>query len=194
MAHDGFAHYTWVTVAYLVTSTVSMPIYGKLSDMYGRRPFFLGGMLVFLAGSALAGASQSMDQLIVCRALQGLGGGAIMPIVSSIIGDTFPPAERGKWQGMTVGVWGIASILGPPVGGWITDQWGWRLIFYINLPIGLVAGTITACTLERAVSGRRHAVDYRGVLTLTAATVPLLLAFSGPGRSTHGRHLPSLAC
>src|SRR5512146_703830 len=96
---NGFSQYTWVATSYLLTATVMMPIYGKLSDMYGRRLFFLGGMVIFLAGSALAGASVSMEQLIVWRALQGLGGGAIMPIVSSIIGDAFPPAERGKWQG-----------------------------------------------------------------------------------------------
>jgi EmrB/QacA subfamily drug resistance transporter len=138
-------------------------------------------MLVFLAGSALAGTSQSMEQLIVFRAVQGLGGGAIMPIVSSIIGDVFPPAERGKWQGMTVSVWGVASILGPPVGGWITDHWGWRWIFYINMPIGMVAVVITAFTLRRQLSHQRHTIDYLGVLTLAAATVPLVLAFSWAG-------------
>jgi EmrB/QacA subfamily drug resistance transporter len=183
---NGFSQYAWVATAYLLAATVTMPIYGKLSDMYGRRPFFLGGMLVFLAGSALAGASQSMTQLIAFRALQGLGGGAIIPIVSSIIGDVFPPAERGKWQGMTVSVWGIASILGPPVGGWITDQWGWRWVFYINMPIGGLALALTAVTLERQHTRRhvwrqRHAVDYLGALALTAATVPLLLAFSWAG-------------
>lgn len=178
---NGFSQYAWVATAYLLASTVTMPIYGKLSDMYGRRPFFLGGMLIFLAGSALAGASHTMTQLIVFRALQGVGGGAIMPIVSSIIGDVFPPAERGKWQGMTVGVWGIASILGPPVGGWITDQWGWRWVFYINMPIGIIALALTAFTLKRQLAPQRHAVDYLGALALAAATVPLLLAFSWAG-------------
>src|SRR5690242_11059970 len=149
---NGFSAYTWIATAYLLTATVTMPIYGKLSDMYGRRIFFLGGMVVFLIGSALAGASQTMEQLIAFRALQGLGGGAIMPIVSSIIGDVFPPAERGKWQGVTISVWGIASIFGPPLGGLITDNWGWRWIFYINMPIGIVAFAITAATLQRHIT------------------------------------------
>jgi EmrB/QacA subfamily drug resistance transporter len=178
---NGFTQYSWVATAYLMTATITMPIYGKLSDMYGRRWFFLGGMLVFLAGSALAGTSTSIEQLIAFRALQGLGGGAIMPIVSSIIGDIFPPAERGKWQGMTVGVWGIASILGPTAGGWITDHWGWRWIFYVNMPVGAAAFVITAFTLQRHFARRQHAVDYLGVLILAVATVPLLLAFSWAG-------------
>ena len=178
---NGFSQYTWVATSYLLTATVMMPIYGKLSDMYGRRLFFLGGMVIFLAGSALAGSSASMEQLIVWRALQGLGGGAIMPIVSSIIGDVFLPAERGKWQGVTVSVWGIASILGPPVGGWITDTWGWRWIFYVNMPIGIVAFAITAFTLQRHISQHKHLVDYLGVLTLAATTTPLLLGFSWAG-------------
>ncbi|HEU5348639.1 MAG TPA: MFS transporter [Ktedonobacterales bacterium] len=178
---NGFSQYTWVATAYLLAATVMMPVYGKLSDMYGRRLFFLGSMVIFLAGSALAGASQSTEQLIVWRVLQGIGGGAIMPIVSSIIGDVFPPAERGKWQGVTISVWGIASILGPPFGGWITDTWGWRWIFYINMPIGAVAFAITAFTLQRHISRHNHAVDYLGVLTLAAATTPLLLAFSWAG-------------
>lgn len=178
---NGFSQYAWIATAYLLTATVMMPIYGKLSDMYGRRLFFLGGMVIFLAGSALAGASQSMEMLIIWRAAQGIGGGAIMPIVSSIIGDVFPPAERGKWQGVTVSVWGIASILGPPVGGWITDAWGWRWIFYVNMPVGAVAFAITAFTLQRQVTRQKHRVDYVGVLTLAGTTTPLLLAFSWAG-------------
>ncbi|HEX6543292.1 MAG TPA: MDR family MFS transporter [Ktedonobacterales bacterium] len=178
---NGFSQYTWIATAYLLAATVTMPIYGKLSDMYGRRLFFQGGMMLFLAGSALAGASQSMEQLIICRVIQGLGGGAIMPIVSSIIGDLFPPAERGKWQGVTISVWGIASILGPLVGGLITDTWGWRWIFYINMPVGAVAFAITAFTLQRQRAWQRHAVDYAGLLTLAGATIPLMLAFSWAG-------------
>lgn len=178
---NGFSQYTWIATSYLLAATVTMPIYGKLSDMYGRRPFFLGGMVVFLMGSALAGASQTMEQLIVFRALQGLGGGAIMPIVSSIIGDVFPPAERGKWQGVTISVWGIASIFGPPIGGLITDNWGWRWIFYINMPIGVVAFAITAATLQRHITRQKHTIDYLGVLTLVGAVTPLMLAFTWAG-------------
>lgn len=178
---NGFSSYAWVATSYLLAATVTMPIYGKLSDMYGRRLFFLGGMVIFLVGSALAGASQSMEQLVVWRALQGIGGGAIMPIVSSIIGDVFPPAERGKWQGVTISVWGIASILGPPVGGLITDNWGWRWVFYINMPIGVVAFAIAAFTLQRHIAQQKHTVDYLGVLTLAGTTTPLMLAFSWAG-------------
>ncbi len=178
---NGFAHYTWVATGYLLASTVMIPIYGKLSDMYGRRLFFLGGLTLFLIGSALSGASQSLEQLIVFRVIQGLGGGAIMPIVSSIVGDIFPPAERGKWQGMTVGVWGLASILGPIGGGWITDQWGWRWIFYVNLPVGIAAILITAFTLPRLLNRQQHRVDVLGALALVGAAVPLLLGFSWAG-------------
>src|SRR6266542_921984 len=135
----GLEHYTWVVTAYLLASTVMVPIYGKLSDIYGRRPFFLGGMVVFLLGSALSGTSQTMTQLIAYRAVQGFGAGAMMPIVQAIIGDVFPPAERGKWQGLLMAVFGLASIVGPVTGGWITDHWGWRWVFYVNMPVGALA-------------------------------------------------------
>jgi len=108
----GLEHYAWVVTAYLLASTVSIPIYGKLSDIYGRRPFFIGGMVIFLIGSALAGTSQDMTQLIIYRGIQGLGAGAMMPIAMAIIGDVFPPAERGKWQGLIVAVFGLSSMLG----------------------------------------------------------------------------------
>src|SRR6266571_4971025 len=132
----GLEHYAWVATAYLLASTVSIPIYGKLSDIYGRRTFFIGGMVIFLAGSALAGTSQDMTQLIIYRGIQGLGAGAMMPIAQAVIGDLFPPAERGKWQGLITSVFGLATILGPILGGTITDNWGWRWVFYVNMPIG----------------------------------------------------------
>src|SRR5438874_10972482 len=109
----GLEHYAWVVTAYLLASTVSVPIYGKLSDIYGRRPFFIGGMIIFLIGSALAGTSQNMTQLIIYRGIQGLGAGAMMPIALAIIGDIFPPAERGKWSGLITAVFGLATIIGP---------------------------------------------------------------------------------
>jgi MFS family permease len=115
---------SWVITAYLLASTVGVPIYGKLSDIYGRRIFFMGGMVLFLLGSALSGTSQNMTQLIIYRAIQGLGAGAIMPIAQAIIGDIFPPAERGKWQGLFIAVFGLATIVGPIMGGAITDHWG----------------------------------------------------------------------
>jgi len=119
---QGFDRYTWVSTAYLLTSTVMVPIYGKLSDIFGRKPIFLFGVVIFLIGSALSGASQSMNQLIAFRAFQGIGAGALMPIAIAIVGDLFTPRERGKWQGVTGGVWGLSAIVGPTLGGWITQN------------------------------------------------------------------------
>lgn len=178
---NGMEHYAWVFTAYMLASTVMVPIYGKLSDIYGRRPFFLIGMALFLAGSALSGTSQNMTQLIVFRALQGLGAGAMMPIVQAIIGDIFPPAERGKWQGLMTAVFGLASIVGPTAGGWITDNWGWRWVFYVNMPLGLLALVVGGLALPGHSRRSQHQVDYLGSATLMGGTVPLLLAFSWAG-------------
>ena len=178
---NGLDHYAWVFTAYLLASTVTVPIYGKLSDIYGRRPFFIGGMIVFLIGSALSGASQDMTQLIIFRAIQGLGAGGMMPIVQAIIGDIFPPAERGKWQGLTMAIFGLSTIIGPTAGGWITDNWGWRWVFYVNMPLGIVAILAAGLTLPKFTRHREHKIDYLGSAVLVAATVPLLLAFSWAG-------------
>jgi EmrB/QacA subfamily drug resistance transporter len=177
----GLDHYAWVVTAYLLASTVSIPIYGKLSDIYGRRPFFIGGMVIFLIGSALAGTSQDMTQLIIYRGIQGLGAGAMMPIAMAIIGDVFPPAERGKWQGLIVAVFGLSSIVGPTLGGWITDNWGWRWVFYVNMPVGAIAILTAGFVLPKAIRRVQHKIDYIGAITLIAGTVPLLLAFSWAG-------------
>ncbi|HEV2581321.1 MAG TPA: MDR family MFS transporter [Ktedonobacteraceae bacterium] len=177
----GLDHYAWVVTAYLLASTVSVPIYGKLSDIYGRRFFFITGMVIFLAGSALAGTSQDMTQLIIYRGIQGLGAGAMMPIALAIIGDLFPPSERGKWQGLFVAVFGLASIIGPTLGGWITDNWGWRWVFYVNMPVGAIAILTAGFVLPKAVRRIQHTIDYLGAITLVAGAVPLLLAFSWAG-------------
>jgi EmrB/QacA subfamily drug resistance transporter len=177
----GLEHYAWVVTAYLLASTVSIPIYGKLSDIYGRRIIFILGMIIFLAGSALAGTSQNMTQLIIYRGIQGLGAGAMMPIAMAIIGDIFSPAERGKWQGLIVAVFGLASIIGPTLGGWITDNWGWRWVFYVNMPVGIIAILTAGFVLPKFVNKRKHIIDYLGVVTLIAGFVPLLLAFSWAG-------------
>jgi EmrB/QacA subfamily drug resistance transporter len=177
----GFNHYAWVVTAYLLASTVSIPLYGKLSDIYGRRIFFLGGMVIFLAGSALAGTSQDMTQLIIYRAIQGLGAGALMPIAQAIIGDIFPPAERGKWQGLIIAVFGLTTIIGPTLGGWITDNWGWRWVFYVNMPLGAIAILTAGFVLPRTVRRVRHTIDYFGAIMLVAGAVALLLAFSWAG-------------
>ncbi|HWZ20296.1 MAG TPA: MDR family MFS transporter, partial [Ktedonobacteraceae bacterium] len=177
----GLDHYAWVVTAYLLASTVSIPIWGKLSDIYGRRTFFILGMVIFLIGSALAGTSQNMTQLIIYRGIQGVGAGAMMPIAMAIIGDIFSPAERGKWQGLIVAVFGLASIVGPTLGGWITDNWGWRWVFYVNMPVGVLAILTAGIVLPKIVIRRQHIIDYLGVVTLIAWTVPLLLAFSWAG-------------
>ncbi len=177
----GIEHYAWVVTAYLLASTASIPLYGKLSDLYGRRIFFIGGMVIFLAGSALAGTSQNMTQLIIYRAIQGLGAGAMMPIAQAIIGDVFPPAERGQWQGLIMSVFGLSAIIGPTLGGWITDHWGWRWVFYVNMPIGAIAILTAGLVLPKALRRVRHTIDYLGALTLVAGVVPLLLAFSWAG-------------
>ncbi len=177
----GFDHYAWVVTAYLLASTVSIPLYGKLSDIYGRRIFFIGGMVIFLAGSALAGTSQDMTQLIIYRGIQGLGAGAMMPIAQAIIGDIFPPAERGKWQGLIIAVFGLTTIIGPTLGGWITDNWGWRWVFYVNMPVGAIAILTAGFVLPRTVRRVRHTIDYLGAIILVAGAVALLLAFSWAG-------------
>lgn len=178
---NGMQHYAWVFAAYMLASTVVIPIYGKLSDIYGRRPFFLGGMLLFLIGSALSGASQDMTQLVVFRAIQGLGAGAVMPMVQAITGDLFPPIERGKWQGVIMSLWALATIIGPAVGGWITDYWGWRWVFYVNLPVGALAIVTAGIALPPMGTHTSHRIDWSGAGLLVLAAVPLLLGFSWAG-------------
>jgi EmrB/QacA subfamily drug resistance transporter len=174
----GGVNYTWVVTSYLLASTVTVPIIGKLSDMYGRKLFFMGGMVVFLAGSALSGTAQDMTQLVIYRGIQGLGAGAIMPIALSIIGDIFPPAERGKWQGLFTAVFGLSSIIGPLLGGTITDHWGWRWVFYINMPVGAVALVAASLALPATSRRVRHTIDYLGSGVLIVWAVALLLGFS----------------
>ncbi len=179
---QGFNRYTWVSTAYLLTSTVMVPIYGKLSDLLGRKPIFLFGVVVFLLGSALSGASQSMNQLILFRAFQGIGAGALMPIAIAIVGDLFTPRERGKWQGLTGGVWGLSAIIGPTLGGWITENSTWRWVFYVNLPVGIVA-LLVLIFLMPTLHGRAKevSIDYVGAGLLVLGTVPLLLGFTWAG-------------
>ena len=180
-AINGMAHYAWVATAYLLASAVSMPIWGKLSDAYGRKRFFMVGMVLFVLGSALCGQSHSMLELITFRALQGLGAGAMLPINQAILGDIFPPTQRARWAGVLMSVYGVATILGPLLGGWITDNIGWRWTFYVNLPVGIVALAFAAWALPGHVKVRKHVIDWLGTAFLVAAAVPLLLAFSWAG-------------
>jgi EmrB/QacA subfamily drug resistance transporter len=179
---QGFDHITWVTTAYLLTSTVPIPIYGKLSDIFGRKRIILFGIVVFLAGSALSGAAQTMNQLIAFRALQGLGAGALQPIAVAVVGDLFPPRERGKWQGVTGSIYALAAITGPLAGGLITDHASWRWVFYINVPVGILA-MLVLIFLMPALRGknRRVSIDYVGAALLILGAVPLLLGFSLAG-------------
>ncbi|MDQ3688501.1 MAG: MFS transporter [Chloroflexota bacterium] len=169
----------WAFTAYLLTATVSGPIYGKLSDLFGRRPLFMISVTVFLIGSILSGLSQEMWQLIAFRGLQGLGAGALFPIALAIIADIFAPSERGKYQGLFGAVFGVSSLLGPGLGGLITDNFGWQWIFYVNVPIGAVVLVIIWRTLPtvRDPNAERN-IDYLGAVLFVAALVPFLIGFT----------------
>lgn len=178
----GVDRYTWVTTAYMLTSTVMVPIYGKLSDIFGRKSIFLIGVVLFLAGSALCGAAQSMNQLIVFRAFQGLGAAALMPIAMAVVGDLFSPRERGKWQGVTGSVFALASIVGPALGGWITENTSWRWVFYVNVPVGLIAlGVLIFLMPSLYTPGKKARIDYIGAALLILGTAPILLGLSLAG-------------
>ncbi len=140
----GASHLAWVVVAYLLASTVSTPIWGKLGDLYGRKQFFQWAIILFLAGSVLCGFSHSMLELILFRAIQGLGGGGLMVGAQAVIADIVPPRDRGRYAGMFGGVFGAATVLGPLLGGVIVEYWSWRWIFFVNLPFGIIALFVTA--------------------------------------------------
>ena len=171
--------YTWVVAIYLLTSTITVPFYGKLSDYYGRKPMLIFGIVVFLAGSALSGLSQTMWQLILFRGIQGIGAGSLFPISLAVIGDLFTPAERGKYQGLFGAVFGLAALVGPALGGVITDTIGWHWIFYINLPIGLISLVVVSRVLP-SLKRPKHALnlDWAGALVFVAAMIPLLVGLT----------------
>jgi EmrB/QacA subfamily drug resistance transporter len=171
--------YTWVVTVYLLTSTVTGPMYGKLSDQFGRRPLMMVGVGLFLLGSLLSSLSGSMWQLILFRGIQGLGAGAIFPISLAVIGDLFSPRERGKYQGLFGGVFGLSMIIGPALGGFLTDTISWHWIFIVNLPIGMVALVVLWRLLPHTSHPeRRHSVDYLGAFVFTAAVVPIMLGLT----------------
>ncbi len=177
----GFGLFSWVGTGFLLASTTTVPIVGRLSDMYGRKPFFMLGIVVLLLGSVLSGSSQNIEQLIAFRVIQGFGAGMIMAIAFTIVGDVFPPAERGRWMGLMAGVFAAASVLGPLIGGTLTDHVDWRWVFYINIPMGGVALALLAFGMPRLRPAITPKLDYRGIALLCATTVPMLLAFSWAG-------------
>ncbi len=177
----GLNHITWVVTAYLLTSTASTPLWGKISDLYGRRIIFQITIVIFLIGSALCGLAQSMPQLILFRAIQGIGGGGLMAIAFAIIGDVIPARERGRYSGYFGAVFGVSSLAGPLLGGWITDNISWRWIFYINLPVGLVALVVTSMVLKMPVIKREAKIDYLGATSIVTGVSSLLLYLNWAG-------------
>jgi EmrB/QacA subfamily drug resistance transporter len=175
--------YGWVIAAYLLASTTTVPIYGKLADMFGRKPVLLVGVSIFLLGSILSGLSQSMEQLIIFRAFQGLGAGAILPVTLTIVADLFSVEQRAKMQGLFSSVWGISSVLGPAVGGTLTDFLHWRWVFYVNVPIGLLSMVLLVVFFREHVERRKRSIDYVGTATLTAGIVLLLVALLQGGET-----------
>jgi len=179
---NGLEHYSWVVTGYLIASTAGVPIFGKLSDIFGRKWLYLGGIATFLAGSMLAGLSQSMTMLIAFRAVQGVGAGMMMPISQAIIGDIFTPAERGKYQGLLMAVFGLSTIVGPTVGGFITDNLSWHWVFYVNVPFAILAMAVVFAVLpSHTALHKRATIDWLGSGALIAGVVPLLLALSWGG-------------
>ncbi|TGB00440.1 DHA2 family efflux MFS transporter permease subunit [Sporolactobacillus shoreae] len=172
----GLDQFVWVTSAYLVAEMAGMPIFGKLSDMYGRKRFFIFGLSMFLFGSILCGTAGSMVQLSIYRALQGIGGGSLMPIAFAIIFDLVPLNQRGKMSGMFGAVFGLSSVLGPLLGAFITDHLNWHWVFYINVPLGLIAVSLISVFYKESRTHSREAIDWGGAGTLVAATVSLMFA------------------
>src|SRR5437588_5280707 len=176
---NGLSYYAWVITAYLVASTVMVPVAGKLGDLFGRKPFLLTGMVGFVAASALCGLSQNMTELIIFRTIQGIFGGVLFATVFAVIGDLFPPQQRARVGGLFGAVFGLSSILGPTAGGYITDNWGWRWVFSVNLPVGIVAVLLVAATMPfvRSKASIRD-IDFPGAVALIAGLIPLMIALS----------------
>ncbi|MCH6265982.1 MDR family MFS transporter [Neobacillus citreus] len=178
----GLDKFVWVTSAYMVAVMAGMPIFGKLSDMYGRKRFFLFGLTVFLIGSALCGLSQTIVQLSIFRAIQGIGGGALMPIAFTIVFDIFPPEKRGKMTGLLGAVFGLSSVLGPLLGAYITDYISWHWIFYVNIPLGLVSIILIVRYYHESLQHSKLKIDWLGAVTLVISVVSLMFALELGGK------------
>ena len=174
----GLEYYGWVGAVYMLTATVTMPLYGKLSDLYGRKPIMMLGMAFFLAGSMASGLSQTMVQLIAFRAVQGVGAGGLQPVAMTIVGDIFKPAERARIQGVFGAVWGVAAMSGPLLGGLIVHALSWRWVFFINVPFGLVSAVMLTLFFHEPLARKDHALDVAGTVLLASAIVALLLGAS----------------
>ncbi len=180
----GFSKLSWVVTSYLLASTASTPLWGKISDLYGRKLLFQIAIIVFVAGSLASGSSQNIDQLIAFRAIQGLGGGGLMALALATVGDVIPPRERGRYQGYFALTFGASSVLGPVLGGFFADGPGWEWIFFINVPLGIVALVVTSAALKMPHVRRHHSIDYLGAAVIVASVSSILLytAWAGPER------------
>lgn len=177
----GLNLYSWVFTAYMMASSVTIPIYGKLSDVFGRKPFYLFGLIMFGIGSAVSGQAHTMTELVWARAFQGIGAGAMMSMPRATVGDIFTPQERGKWMGVMMAVFGLSSIIGPALGGWITDTFSWRWVFYINLPFAVLAIIGVIATLPKVRAEHQVKVDWLGSVILVVGLIPILLGFTWAG-------------
>ncbi len=178
----GFSHYTWVTTAYIIASAVTIPITGKLTDMYGRKSFYIGGLGIFIVASLLCSLSSTMTQIVVFRGVQGIGAGIMMANAFTVVGDIFPPAERGKYQGFMSGVFGLSSIIGPTLGGYVTDTLSWHWVFLINIPLGLFIILLFIFFFPNfRPDNLKHSIDYPGLVLLILSVVPAMLALSWGG-------------
>ncbi|MEK4886344.1 MDR family MFS transporter [Bacillus sp. FSL W8-1127] len=178
----GLSMMTWLTTAYLLTSTTIVPIAGKLSDLLGRRVVYIAGLIIFMGASALCGMAHNMTELIIYRGIQGIGGGIMMPMAMIVIGDTFTGEQRAKFQGIFGGIYGLASVIGPQIGGWIVDSLNWKWVFYINLPVGILATIFIALGLQKHKHTGPIHFDIAGMFTMMVGTVSLLLALSLGGK------------
>lgn len=190
------AHLSWIVTAYLLATTIVTPLYGKLGDLFGRKIVLQSAILLFLFGSALCGLSRSMGELIAFRALQGLGGGGLMVITMAVVGDLFSPRERGRYQGIFGGVFGLSTVLGPLIGGFFVEHLSWRWIFYINLPLGIVAVAIIGLAFTSPVSRRNPAIDAMGAacLGVTLSALILLTSLGGNAFAWNSAETEILIC
>ncbi|MBQ7979802.1 MAG: MFS transporter, partial [Candidatus Methanomethylophilaceae archaeon] len=178
---DGNGLFTWMVTAYLLCECVTIPIAGKLSDLYGRKPLFLIGLFIFVLGSVLAGMSVNMTMMVICRAIQGLGGGILIPVATAAIADLYAPSVRARMQGMLAAIFGIGSGIGPIIGGFITENIDWRWCFYINVPLALISFLLTIKKFPSPVISSKPIIDYKGIVVLTALLTALIIIFECGG-------------